>query len=45
MNSDLSMAIDKTFGNFDDFVEIFTASTNTHKTSGWTWLVYNKNTD
>lgn len=41
----LSIAIDKTFGSFDNFKEVFSKAATTRFGSGWAWLVVDSNGD
>jgi Fe-Mn family superoxide dismutase len=44
-DAELSDAINKTFGNFNDFKDKFSKDTVAIQGSGWGWLVYNQNTN
>ena len=41
INGEIAKSIDKNFGNFDKFKELFSNSANTRFGSGWAWLVIN----
>lgn len=41
-SAELAVAIDATFGSFEDFKVAFTAAATTRFGSGWAWLVVNK---
>lgn len=38
----LAESIDKTYGNFQSFVDLFSAKATAHQGSGWVWLGVNK---
>jgi Fe-Mn family superoxide dismutase len=44
-DGEVSEAINKTFGSFNDFKDKFSKDTVAIQGSGWGWLVYNQNTN